>query len=70
MYVWEGVREFVWEGVCVGTCVLCGCCGKRERVEFFLLQFRHQFINNELIVKCGLVDKRKVQTHVYMWTKE
>lgn len=26
----------------------------------FLLSPRHPFINNELIVKCGLVDKRKV----------
>ena len=58
-------RGFVWVHVCSVGVVVRG-----ERVEFFLLQFRHQFINNELIVKCGLVDKRKVQTHVYMWTKE
>lgn len=37
-----------------------------EIISFLLLHIlgRHQFVNNELIIKAGLVDKRKVSFHI------
>ncbi len=41
--------------------------------SFVLFPYRHQFVNDEVIVKCGLVDKRKVREGIlyggvnFMW---
>ena len=47
--------------MCMAYLYMVGVSGMNEWLHFFL---RHQFVNNELIVKCGLIDKRKVGLHI------
>ena len=61
--------------VCLCVCVLGHACVSLFAIPVIILllvpKFRHQFVNNELIVKSGLVDKRKVTTikyHMFLYT--